>query len=202
MLLPKFALKHLAIGSGSIIGKDNIEEFFNYVSKHEDIEDKSIAELARNYEIVAASLVHMLEARFVSLNPFIQFLFLKLKEEKNAEKREFILETLLKEFNDVAREAKKVFERFNMLGSSVDVVGTSDETKPREELKIPIPFKLVGMHEAFEKNFDWIVPKNPFDENSKPKRNEKGSSKTHLDEIPLIVEDFASINLNSSFENT
>ena len=45
----------------------------------------------------------------------------------------------------------------------VDVVGTSDKTKPIEEFKIPIPFKLVGMHEAFEKNFDLIVPKNPFD---------------------------------------
>ena len=87
MLIPKFTLKDLPIGSGSIIGKDNIEELFNHVSKHEDIEDKSIAELAPNYEIVAASLVHMLEARFVSLNPFIQFLFLKLKEEKNVEKK-------------------------------------------------------------------------------------------------------------------
>jgi hypothetical protein len=28
---------------------------------------------------------------------------------------------------------------------------------------LQIPFKLVGMHEALEKNFDWIVPKNPFD---------------------------------------
>src|SRR3954468_20888205 len=102
MLFPKFALKDLSIGSGSIIGKDNIEEFFNHVSKHEDIEDRSIAELAPNYEIVAAYLVHMFEAMFVSLNPFIQFLFLKLKEEKNAEKREFILENLLKEFHDFA----------------------------------------------------------------------------------------------------
>src|SRR3954465_500466 len=107
MFLPKFTLKDLSICSGSIIGKDNIEEFFNYVSKHDNIEDKSIAELAPNYEIAAASLVHMLEARFVSLNPFIQFMFLKLKEEKNAEKREFILETLSKEFHDVARESKK-----------------------------------------------------------------------------------------------
>ena len=203
MLLPKFAQKDLAIGSGSIIGKDNIEEFFNHVSKHEDIEDKSIAELAPNYKIATASLVHMLEARFVSLNPMMQILFLKLKEEKNAEKREFILETLLNEFHDVVRETKKVFERFNMLGSSVDVVGISDKTKPREEFKIPIPFKLVGMHETFEKNFDWIAPENLFDESSRPKRDEKGSYKTHLDEIPFIVEDFASIDVNaSSFENT
>ena len=76
MLLPKFALKDLAIGGGSIIGKDNIEEFFNHVSKHEDIEDRSIAELAPNYEIAATSLVHMLEARFVNLNPMMQICFL------------------------------------------------------------------------------------------------------------------------------
>src|SRR4051812_41189708 len=202
MLFPKFTLKDLSIGSGSIIGKDNTEEFFNHVSKHVDIEDSSIAELAPNYEIAAASLVHMLEARFVSLNPMMQILFLKLKEEKNAKKREFILETLLKEFHDVSKEAKMVFARFNMLGSCVDVVGTSDKSKPREEFKIPIPFKLVGMHEAFEKNFDWIVPENPFDESSEPKRDDKGPSKTHLYEIPFIVEDFASIDLNSSFENT
>src|SRR3954463_2307907 len=101
MLLPKFTLKDLAIGSGSIIGKENIEEFFNHVSKHEDIEDRSIAELAPNYEIAAASLVHMFEARFVNLNPMMQIFFLKLKEEKDVEKREFILENLLKEFNDV-----------------------------------------------------------------------------------------------------
>ena len=43
-------------------------------------------------------------------------------------------------------------------------MGTLDKTKPREEIKIPIPFKLVGMHEALEKNFDWIVPENTFNE--------------------------------------
>src|SRR3954468_3329296 len=203
MLIHKFTLKDLSIGSGSIIGKENTEEFFNHVSKHEDIDDRSIAELSPNYEIAVASLVHMLEARFVNLNPMMQILFLKLKEEGDAKKRHFILETLLKEFNDVAKEAKKVFECFNMLGSCVDVMGTLYKTKPREEIKIPIPFKLVGMHEALEKNFDWIVPENPFDESSEPKRDEKGSSKTHLDEIPFLVEEISSIDLNaSSFENT
>ena len=94
-----------------------------------------------------------------------------------------------------------------MLGSCVDVMGTLeklDKTKSNgEEIKIPIPFKLVGMHEALEKNFDWIVPKHPFDESSKPNRVDKGSSRTHLDEIPCLVEDISGINLNaSSFENT
>ena len=72
MLLPKYTLKDLSIGNGSIIGRDNIEEFFNHVSRHKDIEDRSLVELASNYEIAASSLLHMLEARFVNLNPIIQ----------------------------------------------------------------------------------------------------------------------------------
>ena len=56
-MIPKFAFKNLLVGSGSIIGKDNIAEFFNHVSKHEDIEDRSLAELAPNYETAAAQLV-------------------------------------------------------------------------------------------------------------------------------------------------
>ena len=80
MLFPKYVSKVLSIGSGSIIGRDNIEEFFNHVSKHKDIEDKSLVELAPNYETAAAYLVQMLEARFVSLNPIMKQMFLKLHE--------------------------------------------------------------------------------------------------------------------------
>ena len=208
MLIPKYVLKDLSIGSGSIIGRDNIEEFFNHVSMHKDIEDKSLVELAPNYETAAACLVQMLEARFVSLNPIMQQMFLKLHEVENDEKRDFILETLLKEFRDVVIEAKKIFYWFEKLGSCVDVIGTLekvDKTKPenREEIKIPIPFKLVGMHEALEKNFDWIVPENPFDESSEPKRVERGSSKTYMDKIQFLVEKTFGIDLNASLlENT
>ena len=49
--------KELSIGSGSIIGRENIEEFFNHISTHDDIEDKSIVDLDPNYDIAAASLV-------------------------------------------------------------------------------------------------------------------------------------------------
>jgi hypothetical protein len=85
-----------------------------------------------------------------------------------------------------------------MLGSRVDVVGTN-----KEKIKIPIPFKLVGMHEALEKNFDWIVPENPFDETSEPKSVHRGSAKTHLDKIQFIVEKTSGIELDaSSLKNT
>jgi hypothetical protein len=78
MYIPEYVLKDLSVGSGSIIGEDNIEEFFYHVSKHKDIEDRSLAELAPNYETVAAYLVHMLEARFFNLNPILQQMFLNL----------------------------------------------------------------------------------------------------------------------------
>jgi hypothetical protein len=85
-----------------------------------------------------------------------------------------------------------------MLGSCVDVISTNGE-----EIRIPIPFKLLGMHEALEKNFDWIVPENPFDENSEPKSVEGGSSKTYIDKIQFLVEKTSGIDLHaSSFENT
>jgi hypothetical protein len=197
MLLPKYALEDLTVGSGSIIGKGNIEEFFNHVSMHKDVEDRSLAKLAPSYEVAAAYLFHMLEARFANLNPFMQQMFLKLHDIKDSENKDFILETLRREFRDVVIEARKVFEHFNMLGSCVEVVGTN-----KEEVKVPIPCKLIGLHEALEKNFDWTVPENPFDESSEPKSVHKGSSKTHLDTIQFIVERTSAIDLNASLENS
>jgi hypothetical protein len=58
------------------------------------------------------------------------------------------------------------------------------------------------LHEALEKNFDWIVPESPFDESSEPRSVYKGSSKTHLDKIRFLVEKTSAIDLNASFEIT
>jgi hypothetical protein len=91
----------------------------------------------------------MLEVRFVNLNPFMQQMFLKFHDLEDSEKKDFILETLRREFRDVAIEARKVFERFNMLSSRVNAFGTT-----KEDITVPIPCKLVGLHEALEKNFD------------------------------------------------
>jgi hypothetical protein len=197
MLFRKYVLEDLSVGSGSIIGKGNIEEFFNYISMHKDVEDKSLAELAPSYEVAAAYLVHMLEARFASLNPFMQHMFLKLHDIEDSKKKDFILETLRREFRDVVIEARKVSENFNMLGSPVNVICTT-----KEETKVPIPSKLLGMHEALEKNFNWICPENLFDESSVPKHDHKGSSKTHLNTIQFIVEKTSAIDLNASFDST
>jgi hypothetical protein len=197
MLFPKYVLADLSVGSGSIIGKGNIEEFFNHISMHKDVEDRSLVELAPSYEVASAYLVHMLEARFVNFNPYMQQMFLKLYDIEDSEKKDFILETLHREFRDVAIEARKVFEHFNMLGSSVNVVGTT-----KEETKVPIPSKLLGLHEALENNFDWICPENIFSELSDPKRDHKGSSKTYVDAIQCIIEKTSAIDLNASLDIT
>jgi hypothetical protein len=84
----------------------------------------------------------MLEARFVNLNPIIQQMFLKLHDVEDSEKRDFILETLRKEFRDVVIEARKVFDRFNMHGSCVDVIGTLDKTKPKKGRKSKYQYLL------------------------------------------------------------
>src|SRR3954470_16230669 len=103
-----------------------------------------------------ACLVKMLESRFVCLNPFLQYMFLKLHEIEDGEKKDFILKTLLRKFKYEAIESRKIFDRFDMLGSSIDVLGMVDKitkVKP-EEVNIPIPFKLAGVHVAYEENFD------------------------------------------------
>jgi hypothetical protein len=81
MLFPKYVLENLSVGSGSIIGKSNIEKFFNHISMNKDVDDKSLAVLAPSYEVASAYLVHMLEARFVNLNLFMQHMFLNASFE-------------------------------------------------------------------------------------------------------------------------
>jgi hypothetical protein len=197
MLFPKYVLEDLSVGSGSIIGKSNIEEFFNHISMHKDVEEKSLAELSPSYEVASAYLVHMLEARFASLNPFMQHMFLKLHDIEDPKKKAFILETLRREFRDVAIEARKVFKHFNKLGSHIEVVGITNE-----DFRVPIPCKLVEIHDALQKNFNWICPENLFDESSVPKRDYLGYSKTPLDTIQFIVQKTSKIDLNASFDIT
>jgi hypothetical protein len=164
---------------------------------HKEVEEKSLVELVPSYEVASAYLVHMLEARFASLNPFMQYMFLNLQEIEDPEKKAFILETLRLEFKDVANEARKVLKKFNKLGSPIEVIGT-----PNEDSRMPIPCKLVGIHDALETNFSWICPENLFDESSVPKHDHKGSSKTYVEEIQCLIDKTTAVDLNASSENT
>jgi hypothetical protein len=164
---------------------------------HKDVEENSLPELAPSYEVASAYLIHMLEARFASLNPCMQYMFLKLHDIEDPKNKAFILETLCIEFRDAVIEAREVFKKFNKLGLPVEVVGT-----PNEDFRVPIPCKLAGIQDALEKNFSWICPENFFAESSVPKSDHKGSSKTHLDTIQFIVEKTPIVDLNASFDIT
>jgi hypothetical protein len=60
----------------------------------------------------------------------------------------------------------------------------------------------LGLHEAFENNFDWICPENLFSDLSEPKRDHKGSSKIYVDAIQCLIEKTSAVDLNASFKNT
>jgi hypothetical protein len=197
MLFPKYVLEDLSVGSGSIIGKSNIEEFFNHISMHKEVEEKSLVELAPSIEVSSTYLIHMLETRFASLNPFMQYMFLKLHEIEDPEKKAFISEALRLEFKDVVIEARKVLKRFNKLGSPIKVISTNDEGA-----EIPMPSKLLGLCEAFKNNFDWICPQNLFSDLSEPKRDHKGSSKTYVDEIQCLIDKTSAVDLNAPSDIT
>jgi hypothetical protein len=164
---------------------------------HKDVEEKSLVELAPSIEVASAYLIHMLESRFASLNPFMQHMFHKLHKIEDPGKKAFVLETLRIEFRDVAIEARKFLKRFNKLGSPIKVVSTNNEGT-----EIPIPSKLLGLYEAFENNFDWICPKILFSDLSEPKHDHKWSSKTYVDEIQCLIKKTSAVDLNASFENT
>jgi hypothetical protein len=203
MIIPRFEVKEMTTGSGSILGRNNIGEFLNYVSKYNGIPDKSLAELAPDYETAMACLVKMLESKFISLHPHLQYMFLKLHEIEDEEKKEFILETLLRKFKNEALEARKIFELYGKLGSNIDIFDLfSKISVERFEEPVSIPCKIVGVHEAYEKNFDWIVPENLFKEISEPKSSEKGTSKTTIDSIQCIVDRTFSVDPDSILENT
>jgi hypothetical protein len=164
---------------------------------HKEVEKKTLVELAPSIEVASAYLIHMLETRFASLNPFMQYMFLKLHKVEDPKKKTFILEILRIEFKDVVIEARKVLKRFNKLGSPIKVISTNDEGA-----KIPISSKLFGLCEAFENNFDWICPKNLFSDLSEPKHDHKGSSKTYVDKIQCLIDKTSAVDLNAPSDVT
>ena len=114
-------------------------------------------------------------------------MFFKLDHIEEGEEKDFVLNALLLEFNDITVEARKVFAPYKLLGCCLDISHTlktldidrmkyEGKTEYEKEINIPIPFKLLAISEALEENYGWVVPENPFDDNSKPKRKEKGDS--------------------------
>jgi hypothetical protein len=59
MLFPKYVLEDLSVGSGSIIGKSNIEEFFNHIMWM-----KYNALLTKLLQLILMLLLMLLDSQF------------------------------------------------------------------------------------------------------------------------------------------
>jgi hypothetical protein len=197
MFPPKFVMKEISVGSGNIIGKENIEEFFSHVSRLFNLEAKSLVELTYNYETAVAALVQMIEARFVNINPIIQQMFLKLDSMEEGKDKDFVIKTLLNEFYDVAKEARMIFDRYGFLDRNKYVGRTTN----KGATNVPIPFKLLGIAEALDRNFDWISPENLFDETSQSKGKKKVDPEPCIRSIQCLHENFATLDLNDDINN-
>jgi hypothetical protein len=57
MLIPKFILEDLSVGSGSIIGKSNIEEFFNHTRKNGAAARRALTNVWKSYIIDPSNVV-------------------------------------------------------------------------------------------------------------------------------------------------
>ena len=95
MFLPKFYMKDISVGSGFIIGRNNVEDFSNHVNGIYDLIEKPLVDLAHNYETTIAYLVGMTKVRFVNFNPILQQIFLKLDSMEKGGDKDFVLRTLL-----------------------------------------------------------------------------------------------------------
>ena len=93
-LKPEYTMINIQVGSGSVIGESNIEQFLNFVRISNYPKKKPIAEIAPNYEAAITSLVQMLEARFVNMHPIMQHMFLALNDMIDDEKKNFVLKAL------------------------------------------------------------------------------------------------------------
>ena len=91
-----------------------------------------MVELTHDYATAAVSLVEKLEDRFINLHPTIQKIFFKLENMEKGEDKDFLLKTLLLKFDDIAREGRKIFAHYNMLGCSLNIKHTLKTFETKE----------------------------------------------------------------------
>ena len=127
----------------------------------------NLVELAHNYETVISGFVRLLEARFVNMNPILQQMFLKLESMDKREEKDFVSKTLLMIFDDIVKEARIIFDHYDLFGIPPSIIYTLKmrdikmskyigKTENKEETDIFIPFKVLAISDALHRNFGWI----------------------------------------------
>ena len=96
------------MGSGNIIGKHAIQEFFEH-SIVSSLIKGSILDETNCYEDAITMLILKLERKFVHLHPMLQKIFLGLPSIDNPEIKKISTNILMHEFDYIVREAKDIF---------------------------------------------------------------------------------------------
>ena len=101
------------LGQGNIMGKERIQECFNYVGNL-SLDDAPIHKTTRSYADAISALVLKLESRFIRTHPTLQRLFSELPEIKNPRAKKLATLVLVNEFDYIIREAREIFDFYGM----------------------------------------------------------------------------------------
>ena len=100
-------------GSGNIIGKSVIQEFFTCTGTLV-CNDIPILKRTNSYAEDVSTLVLKLERRFIRTHPTLQRLFYELPVINNPKAKKLATLILMNEFDYIVREAREIFDFYNM----------------------------------------------------------------------------------------
>ena len=101
--------KTFILGQGNVMGKECIQEFFNYVGNL-SLDNAPMLKTTRSYADAISTLVLKLESRFIRTHPTLQRLFFELPVIKNPRAKKLATLVLMNEFDYIIREAWEIFD--------------------------------------------------------------------------------------------
>ena len=110
---PIMQTKKLCIGSGNIIGKSVIQDFFTCAGLLPLI-GGSIVARTTSYADAIYLLIGQLERQFFHMHPFIQWLFLEFSNIQEAPTKRLATIYLVQEFDNIMQEARDIFAHYRV----------------------------------------------------------------------------------------
>ena len=105
--------KKFRIGSGNIIGKSVIQDFFTCAGSLPLI-GGSILTRTTSYVDAISLLIVELERQFIHIHPSIQWLFLEFSNTEDAPTKRLATIFLVHEFNHIMQQAREIFAYYRI----------------------------------------------------------------------------------------
>jgi hypothetical protein len=142
--------KTFVLGQGNVMGKENLQEFFECVGKL-NLDDTPILKRTKNYAEAISALVLKFETRFIRTHPTLQRLFFELPVLKEYKAKSLATRILMNEFDYIIREAREIF----------DFYGVNHEKLVINEILYNSEYMLrhlLGDNQIFDENLKKEVP--------------------------------------------